>query len=92
MKESDIRKQIMDYLALRGVVAWLSHDGWHRPSAIGVPDILGILKGGRFLAIEVKRPGERTTQAQAEFAARISEAGGLVLLANGIEDVVGRLS
>ncbi len=92
MKEREIRRQILDYLALCGVTAWLSHDERHRPAAPGVPDILGVMRGtGRAVAIEVKRPGERATEAQAMFAARISEAGGLVLVATCVEDVKAKL-
>ncbi len=91
MKERDIRRQILDYLALRGIPAWLTHDERHRPAAPGVPDITGVMRGGRRIDIEVKRPGERTTIDQAMFAARISEAGGMVLVATCVEDVQEKL-
>jgi hypothetical protein len=44
----------------------------------GWPDITGWLpKDGRFLGIEVKRPGERPTDAQVNWMRRINEDGGV---------------
>lgn len=42
----------------------------------GVSDIVGMLRGGRFFAIEVKRPDEKPTAEQAAFLALVREAGG----------------
>lgn len=48
----------------------------------GLPDIVGMLRDGRILAIEVKRPGEKPTEEQADFLAMVREAGGLSGVAN----------
>ncbi len=43
----------------------------------GVPDIIGMLRDGRFLAIDVKRPGEKATEDQERFLAMVAKAGGV---------------
>ena len=46
--------------------------GW-----LGAPDIIGMLQGGRLLALEIKRPGRRATQAQAAFLRCVRQGGGV---------------
>ncbi|MBK1723836.1 VRR-NUC domain-containing protein [Thiocystis violacea] len=53
----------------------------------GCSDVLGQLVTGKFLAIEVKRLGEEPSDEQAAFLAQVEAAGGLAILACGIEDV-----
>ncbi|EXJ14758.1 VRR-NUC domain-containing protein [Imhoffiella purpurea] len=53
----------------------------------GCADVLGQLASGHFLAIEVKRPGEQSSEEQAAFLSRVQEAGGLAILARSIDDV-----
>jgi hypothetical protein len=48
----------------------------------GVSDILGVIEGGIFLAIEVKAKRGRTTPAQREYLAKINEMGGIAMIAN----------
>lgn len=43
----------------------------------GCSDLLVQLRGGRFAAFEVKRPGEKETAEQAEFLAAVAAGGGL---------------
>ncbi len=101
-RESVIQRAILEYLAWRGVFVFRVnqqgvplHDGSgrYRPSPTrGVSDILGVLKGGRFLAIEVKRPGGRATPDQLQFLTRISQEGGLAFVATSVEDVEANLA
>jgi hypothetical protein len=35
MKETDLTRQILDYLAHRNVVAYATHDAKHRPATVG---------------------------------------------------------
>lgn len=53
----------------------------------GCADILGQLRTGEFLAIEVKRPGEKLRPEQAEFLEQVKAAGGLAVCARCIEDI-----
>jgi len=43
----------------------------------GIPDIVGMLRDGRFFALEVKRPDENPTPEQAEFLSLVADAGGV---------------
>lgn len=60
----------------------------------GCPDILGMLKPstqnpvGAFLAIEVKRQGERATPEQIAFLDLVARHGGASGLAYDVEDVL----
>lgn len=53
----------------------------------GTPDIIGILKGGRWLGIECKTGGAILNTDQRVFKKMIEELGGLYILARSVEDV-----
>ena len=52
----------------------------------GVPDILACI-GGKFVAIEVKRPKKEATPLQFHHMQRIREAGGVAFVAHGVDEV-----
>jgi hypothetical protein len=54
----------------------------------GSADILGILKGGRFLAVETKVPGGRLRPEQLAFCHMLTSFGGLYIVARSVEDAV----
>lgn len=58
-----------------------------RASAEGAPDIIGLLRGGRFLGIECKTERGRQGPAQKAFQTMIESMGGLYILARSVEDV-----
>lgn len=53
----------------------------------GAPDIHGILEGGRYLTIEVKRPGEDLEDEQKAWRRMFQAHGGLYILAHSEDDV-----
>lgn len=55
----------------------------------GAPDIQGILRGGRFFSIEVKRPGKKIEEdSEQDRWRRMFEAyGGLFIEAHSVEEV-----
>ena len=53
----------------------------------GCADLLGQLRDGRFLAVEVKTRTGRVSPAQQAFLATVARHGGVALLARSIEDV-----
>lgn len=57
----------------------------------GSADILGIMRGGRFLAIEVKTATGRQSEHQKNFQNMIESFGGVYILARSAEDVKRRL-
>lgn len=53
----------------------------------GCPDVLGQLKDGRFLGVEVKAQAGRLRPEQALFLARIRAGGGVSFVARDLRDV-----
>lgn len=81
------------------------HERLVRFGVKGLPDILGWQSLGgplvqpfgewrlaRFLAIEVKRPGEPPSPAQLAFLELLRRAGGIAVVASSVEDVVAALA
>lgn len=95
-KESDIQKQILDYLRYKHIFCFKHNNigikkqnGSYIPSGMkGVSDILGLLPDGKFLAIEVKRPKGIVTEYQQEFIEHIKNNKGLAFVAYSLDDVM----
>ena len=99
--EKDIEKAILQYLEfLLSCFAWKSVTAGYfdtktksfkkqrnKYAINGVSDILGVYQS-RFLAIEVKRPGNnKRTKEQDSFIQMIKSQGGIAFYATSIEDV-----
>ncbi len=83
--EADVRCAVRDYLRLRG---WFVYHNMGGPlSYKGLSD-LTIVKGGRVVWVELKRPGGRQSSDQAEFQRDLEAAGGEYLLVTGVNDVM----
>lgn len=105
--ERDIQSAILEYLHAKRIFCWRNNSGMQflpytnregksrmRALRIGLPgssDILGCLPDGRFLAIEVKRPGNKPTIEQQEFLDNIASRGGVAFVATSIDDVIAKL-
>lgn len=99
LSERDIQNSILSYLKLRGIFCWpVNSVGLFDPTKKvfrtpgkhflkGVSDILGCLKGGRLLAIEVKTKQGRPTPEQIAFLDLVNQMGGIAFIARSIEDV-----
>jgi len=97
--ESDIQKAILDYLLMNQVYCWRNNTGAYkvdnrfiRFGKKGSSDILGILRDGRFLAIEVKQPDKEPTEDQKEFLQAIAENNGIALVAHSLDEVMEDLN
>lgn len=101
--EALIRNAILDWLRLHRIKCWifdsvgifsqkrgvyLSRHGKRRTK--GLPDIHGIIPGGRFFAVEVKQPGEYPSPDQRTQIAEINAAGGLAFVARSLKDMEDR--
>lgn len=53
----------------------------------GCADILCVLPGGRFLALEVKRPGNTASDLQRAFLAEVRRRGGLALVCDSLDSL-----
>ena len=100
--ESEIQRQILDWLKIKDIYAWRNNTGamsgshkgkrWFvRFGCAGMSDILGLLNTGKFLAIEVKRPGGKLTPAQEGYLAAIRARQGVAIVARSLEDVTAIL-
>mgnify|MGYP001605390891 CR=1 FL=1 len=53
----------------------------------GSPDTMGVLRGGRFVAVEVKRPGQEPDPDQQAWIDRAKSAGALAGWVNSIDQL-----
>ena len=104
--EAQIQKSILDYLKYEQKVAWYArintgavkfdNNRFVKFAFEGCADIIGQLKTGEFLAIEVKRVGEIPTEAQDEFLHKVDSNKGRAGYATSVVEaehiVKGRLS
>jgi hypothetical protein len=94
--ESEIQKQILDYLKLKRVFHFKNNTagiykvstGSYIPSqSVGAPDIICVI-GGTFCGLEVKRPGGKQSDNQKAFQDSLEEAGGKYYLVFSLDDVI----
>lgn len=99
MKESDIQRTILAYLTLRGIFHYKNSTvgiykqstGSYIPSqSIGSPDIVCIIKG-KYVGLEVKRPGGKQSEHQKEFQQNLERAGGTYILTSSLDDLISKL-
>jgi hypothetical protein len=103
--EKDVQKTCCDWLRLWGCCVVRVNSGAMKiegrfvkfNSEPGCADTLVCLPGGRFLSLELKRPGrDRTSSArtaeQAAHRERIRKAGGLAIVTNSLDDLIRQLT
>lgn len=98
VKEADVQRAIINYLQMCPAVAkaWRNNAGKIKTAddrlvqlaPAGTSDIIGFLKDGRFLAVEVKAGKNTPTQLQQEFIDSVNEAGGLGFVAWSVDDCI----
>lgn len=54
---------------------------------LAISDVVGMMDDGRLLVVEVKRPGERPTDAQYRFMYLVAMSGGVAFWANSVAQV-----
>lgn len=104
LSESDIQTLILAWLLTQKFFVWRNKsEGTFDPltgkrramnqvgAKKGVPDILGILPDGRFLAIEVKTQTGKVSAEQGDFIRQANTLGGLALVARSLDDVKAHL-
>ena len=53
----------------------------------GAPDIIGVKKGGKFIALEIKTGAAVQSPAQIKFQKRFEELGGLYIVVRDMDDL-----
>jgi hypothetical protein len=97
--EKHIQKEIMEYLEFMGyVVVKVNNVGIKKPDGQyipprkkGISDILACSPDGKFVAIEVKRPGKEMTDEQRLFLERVRHNDGIAFCAKSLDDVMERV-
>jgi len=101
--ERDIVLACLELLKFRGVFAWRQNQGAMKKrdstgertirftSINGVSDIIGVLRDGRFLAVECKRPGNGPTEEQSYFLDAVRRRGGIALIVYDVDDLAETL-
>ncbi len=101
--ERDILAATLKLLRLHPKVAWAQRmnsgmfkvgdsDRWVRAAFKGCSDIIGQMRDGQFLAIEVKRPGKQPTEEQATFLEHVQAHGGVAFVVSDIADLEGMMN
>ena len=89
VKEQNIQTSIMNYISsIGGLPIKFNNIGIYAKA--GVSDILACIKG-RFVAIEVKRPGNKPSAVQLQFITAVNSIGGLAFWADNLQDVKDKL-
>ncbi len=88
LNETSITRQIKQVLFQVGYFPIKIAGGpYQKP---GISDLL-VCGEGKFIAIEVKKPGGRISPLQEQFLNDVRAAGGIAFVAYSIDDVVRRL-
>lgn len=89
VKEQDIQTSIMNYIkSIGGLPVKFNNMGIY--ATAGVSDILACIKG-KFVAIEVKKPGGKPSALQLSFINAINSLGGIAFWTDNLEDVKDKL-
>lgn len=84
-EHSALCRAIREYLSWKGAFVWPVVQGMG--TYPGVADIVGVLKGGRIIAVEVKTGKGQLTGKQRAFLDNIEERGGVAICARSLVDV-----
>ena len=99
MNESEIQTRIMIALSEMGCTIWRNNTGAYKDGnryiryglAKGSSDLIGLTKCGRFLAVEVKRPGQKPTNDQINFINHVTAKNGVAFVAYSVDDAINKL-
>ena len=94
MKESEIQRSILEYLALRHHFHFRCNTGAYktergsfiRYGTPGAPDIV-VVANGTMIGIEVKNASGKLSEDQTAFSEKLKAAGGIYIVARSIDDV-----
>ena len=88
--EQDIQRDIIKFLEKKGFIS-IKHNNIGIYARAGVPDIICCSDKGRFIGIEVKRPGQKPKPIQQAFINAINKVNGVAFSATSLEEVQKKL-
>ena len=100
-EEADIQSKILDFLEEKGFMVVKFHNGSHkvrggfiraRKTSVGIPDIIGMTPNGRFIGVEVKKPGGVATKEQKAKVAQINASGGVAVIVESLGELIQKLT
>ena len=92
MSEGQIQDRIRLVLSDAGIVAWRNNTGFDEQRrvryglCVGSSDLIAILPGGRFAAIEIKTATGRLSKEQRMFAELVTLKGGVFVVLRSEEE------
>ena len=105
MTEKQIQKTILDFLHYHPNIAWAEriNVGAHvvndrnsrrfiRYAFKGCSDVIGQLKNGQLLAVEVKSQKGKLTHYQSEFLKKVNDNGGVALVVRSVDELQNHLN
>jgi hypothetical protein len=85
LSKGEIRESAIKELTWRGHDVWIQNNIAVRKrkfiGRLGVSDVIGITKDGRWVACEIKTVGDRLSDDQIKFLNQVKTAGGLSYIA-----------
>ena len=100
IKEQDLKKLVVEYLNRQGHYVWPTNAGMaffydkngrrsvFRSGFKGLADVVGMINGGKFLAIELKVGYNKPSDDQKAFLWKVNEMGGVAFVAYSLEEVI----
>ena len=85
--EADIRRQVRDYLRVKGWFVFHILQGLG--CYLGITDLIAV-RDGRIVFIELKTKTGKQSDYQKQFQADLEAAGGEYILCRGIDDLMER--
>jgi len=96
--ETKLVKACLDYLRVRGILAWRNNTGavggtykgrrrFVRFGARGSGDIFAVLAGGRFLSVECKTGRNKPTADQLAWMESVKASGGTAVVVRSVDDL-----
>jgi hypothetical protein len=97
--EGKVKADCLEYLRLIGAFVWNNPTGayqarpgeWVHFGKTGSADIIGLLPGGRFLAVECKANNGRLSDKQQDFLDTVMSLGGIAIVARSHADLADSL-
>lgn len=96
MSEQDIVRSIIEAVNASGLAqVWRCQSGrvrvrrgWMHLAPAGTPDVVGWMRDGRFLGLEVKKPGEKPTELQEQRRQEIIADGGVAAVVRSVVETI----